>query len=105
MFDESLHHKRRDAQREFQSVMAAAGLHMEHTTYLNGFLLPAIAPARWLRDKLVRPKRITSDFNLRLPGWVNTFLSLVFRSEWVWLRFAPLPLGLSLCALGRKPAS
>lgn len=101
--DESVHHKRRYARRELTDKLRAAGLAPARLTYLNGLLLPLIVPVRWLRDKVVRPKGVTSDFNLDLPAWMNAAFDLIFRSEWLWLRFAPLPLGLSLCALARKP--
>ncbi len=101
--DESVHHKRRYARREFTDKLRAAGLLPARLTYLNCWLLPAIVPVRWLRDKIVRPQGVTSDFNLNLPGWLNRVFDLVFKSEWLWLRLAPLPFGLSLCALGRRP--
>lgn len=101
--DESLHHMRRYRRRELVDKFVAAGFAAEQVTYLNGLLLPLIVPVRWLRDRLTRSKGATSDFNLDLPPWLNTTFLAVFSAERAWLRFAPLPFGLSLCAFARKP--
>lgn len=101
--DESVHHERRYSMREFRNKLGQAGMHPERLTYLNFWLLWPIVPVRWLRDKFTRSKGTTSDFNLDLPDWLNALFTWIFKSEWLWLKFLPLPLGLSICALGRKP--
>lgn len=101
--DESVHHQRRYRRTDLLAKLGRAGLVPRRTTYLNGFLLPLIIPVRWLRDRLVRPKETTSDFHLRLPPWLNAVFLATFRAEWAWVRFAPLPFGLSICVLAEKP--
>jgi SAM-dependent methyltransferase len=102
--DESLHHKRRYRRGELLEKMERAGLAPQKVTYLNAILLPLIVPVRWIRDRITRSKGPTSDFHLNLPRWLNAFFLASFRAEWVWLRFAPLPFGLSLCChAGKEP--
>jgi SAM-dependent methyltransferase len=100
--DESFHHKRRYLRRDLLQKLVAAGLGPRHATHLNALLLPLIVPVRALRDKLTRPRGLTSDFHLNLPRWLNAVFLAVFKSEWLILRFVPLPFGLSLCCLARK---
>ena len=100
--DEAAHHVRRYRRRELLARIRDAGLMPERVTYLDGFLLPLIVPVRWLRDRLVRGRETTTDFHIRLPRWLNALFLRIFVSEWAVLRFAPLPLGLSLCVLARK---
>jgi SAM-dependent methyltransferase len=100
--DESLHHMRRYRRRELVDKFAAAGFAAERVTYLNGLLLPLIVPVRWLRDRLTRSKGASSDFNLELHPALNAAFLAVFSAEAAWLRLAPLPFGLSLCALARR---
>ena len=100
--DESAHHKRRYRRKELLARLAAAGFEPRHVTYFDMFLLPLIVPVRWLRDRIVRPKEVTSDFHLKLPRWLNAVFLAIFVSEWPILKFMPLPVGLSLCCLARK---
>ena len=101
--DESVHHERRYSMKEFRDKLGQAGIPRAHATYLNFILLWPIVPVRWLRDKMHKGETPTSDFNLDLPNWLNGLFHLLFAGEWLWLTFLPLPLGLSICALGRKP--
>jgi len=100
--DESLHHKRRYGKKGLLGLLGRAGLGPVRLTHLNGFLLPAIVPVRWLRDRLTRKRGPTSDFNLDLPGWLNAAFLLAFKAEWMLVRFAPLPFGLTICCMARK---
>jgi len=100
--DESLHHWRRYGRKELSARLRLAGLKPVRLTHLNGFLLPAIIPVRWLRDKLTRKRGPTSDFNLNLPRWLNAAFLLAFKAEWRLVRFVPLPFGLTICCLARK---
>jgi hypothetical protein len=88
-----------------REALEAAGFRLDRVTHFNLFLLPAILPVRWLRDKLTRSAGTTSDFNLDLHPALNALFALVFFSEWAVLRFLPLPAGLSLVVLARKPES
>jgi SAM-dependent methyltransferase len=101
--DESVFHKRRYTRKDLKAKLEAAGLVPVLLTNWNLFLLPLIVPTRWLRDRVTRPSGATSDFHLELPKWMNALFYLVFVSEWLILRFLPLPAGLSLVAVVRKP--
>jgi len=101
--DESMHHKRRYTRRTMTAALTDAGFRVEHVTHFNLLLLPAILPVRWLRDRLTRSRGTTSDFNLDLHPVLNTLFRWIFFSEWAVLRFVPLPAGLSLVVLARKP--
>lgn len=103
--DESLHHQRRYDRADLTAKLATAGFRVERVTHFNCWLLPLIVPVRWLRDRVTRPSGVTSDFNLNLPGWLNAAFTLIFCSEWAVLRFLPLPAGLSLVVLARKPGN
>lgn len=100
--DESVHHKRRYSRKELHAKLVLAGFVPERSTYFNGFLLPLIVPVRWLRDKLTRSKGPTSDFNLELHPLLNRLFLFIFTAEWWIIRWMPLPLGLTICSLGRK---
>ena len=102
--DDSMHHLRRYNRRELVAKVQEAGFVPEKVTHINLLLLPLILPVRWLRDKFTRNRGVTSDFNLTLPGWMNFIYKVVFCSEWIWLRFLPLPAGLSLVCVMRKKA-
>ena len=55
-----------------------------------------------MRNLIVRPKETTSDFHLKLHPWLNAAFRTAFQAEWAWVRFAPLPVGLSICVLAEK---
>ena len=102
--DDSMHHIRRYGRKELVGKVWESGFIPEKVTHINLFLLPLIIPVRWLRDKFTRNKGVTSDFNLNLPGWMNFIYKVVFCAEWYWLRFLPIPAGLSLvCVMRKKP--
>ena len=101
--DESVFHKRRYTRADLSKKLSAAGLETVLLTNWNMFLLPLIVPTRWLRDRITRPGGATSDFHMELPKWLNAAFYLVFISEWLLLRFFPLPAGLTLTAVARKP--
>lgn len=103
--DESVHHKRRYSRGELHAKLRQAGYVPERSTYFNGFLLPLIVPVRWLRDKLTRSKGPTSDFNLELHPLLNRLFLFIFTAEWWIIRWVPLPLGLTITSLGRKPVA
>jgi len=104
LHDDSMHHIRRYTWKEVVEKVRSAGFHPEMVTHINLFLLPLILPVRWLRDKFTRKKGVTSDFNLNLPGWMNFIYKVIFCAEWYWLRFVPIPAGLSLvCVMRKKP--
>ncbi len=101
--DDSLHHKRRYTREDLSEKVRAAGFEVLRITHMNALLLPLIVPVRKLRDLLKRGQPPTSDFNLNLPGPLNALFKAAFCAEWGILRFAPLPFGLSLLCIARRP--
>ena len=74
---------------------------------MNALLFPPIAAARMLRrlEHRVRPRLAAqSDFRYPAPGPVNVALSAVFGAEGAIIKRIDIPFGVSLLALGRKPA-
>jgi hypothetical protein len=70
-------------------------------SYYNFFLFPAIVLVRFL-TKLLRLERDESDFS-RTPGFLNGIFAALFGSERFLLRVTPLPWGVSLIAVAKKP--
>lgn len=98
--DERAHHFRRYRRRELERVIRAAGLEIELLSYYNFFLFPAIALVRFVTKALGREEG--SDFD-KSPGVLNGLFASLFASERFLLRLTPLPFGVSLIALVRKP--
>lgn len=97
--DDVTHHYRRYTKREFARVLEEAGLEIERLTYFNTWLFAPIALGRWfMRLTGLRPE---SENQLNAPG-VNAILKAIFASEAAWLRYADLPVGVSLLAIVRK---
>lgn len=106
--DEVNMHKRRYVAPELRAALEAAGFEIVRLSYMNAVLFPPIAAARLFRrlEHRLRPKLAAeSDFRYPAPGPVNGVLSAVFGAEGAIIRRADIPFGVSLLALGRKPAS
>ena len=99
--DEALHHKRRYRKRELVRKLGSAGLAVEFHSYFN-FLLFGPALAIRLMDRL-RPGTARSGSKPTLPI-LNRCLRFIFESEARLLEWLNPPFGLSIVALGRKPA-
>jgi glycosyltransferase involved in cell wall biosynthesis len=88
--DRALGHRRRYERRDLVRVLEEAGFRVEHTGFLN-----RPGAAAWLVNGVLL--RRTS-----MPGmqvWLQNFLVPLLRAE----RALPLPFGLSLLAVARKP--
>lgn len=107
--DELNGHRRRYRAGTVRRLLEAEGFSVERITYFNTLLLPAVAFVRWAQ-RLMPARRSASsvppsEFGLTLPGWMAWCCERVFRLEARWLRHAPLPFGVSLCALARAGAA
>lgn len=94
------HHKRRYVRSEMIRRVTDAGLTPVRTTYFNTLLFPLVAAIRLLRNALGRD---SDDEALPSPG-LNRALTAVFSAERHLVGRVPLPAGVSLLVLARKPA-
>jgi len=97
--DAVIHTARRYARADLVRMAAAAGLGVERLCWFNATLFPL---ARWRRRRSAGgPAR--SDVALP-PAPINAILSAWLRAEAWWTLRLPLPVGLSLFAILRRPA-
>jgi SAM-dependent methyltransferase len=97
--DAAHHHFRRYTKKQLKELFLRSGLEIELLSYFNTLLYPPIAAAR-IAGKLLR--RETSDD--RLPGErVNAALERIFGLEAGVLGRVPMPFGVSLVAVVRRP--
>ncbi len=98
--DAAHHHFRRYTKKQLKELFLRSGLEIELLSYFNTLLYPPIAAAR-MAGKLLR--RETSDD--RLPAErVNATLERIFSLEAGVLGRVPMPFGVSLVAVARRPA-
>lgn len=98
--DEALHHKRRYRKPELARKLTEAGLEVEFLSYFNTLLfVPALAV------RLIDRQRpgIARSGSGRIPAMLNRCLAFIFGLEAGLLDRFPLPFGLSVAALARKP--
>ena len=98
--DAAHHHFRRYTKKQLKELFLRSGLEIELLSYFNTLLYPLIAAAR-IAGKLLR--RDSSDD--KLPGErVNAALEKIFGVEAGVLGRVPMPFGVSLVAVVRRPA-
>ena len=97
------HHKRRYVARRLRACLEGAGFEVEHLSYYNSLLFPAVAAVRVLERFL--PSR-SSAADLRMPGKVtNKLLRGILSSERHIVSRMRIPFGISLIAIARKKCS
>ena len=98
--DELHHHKRRYRLSPYRAMFEAAGLTVLTASYFNTVLYAPIAAVRAL-------KRVTgstaADDDAMPPAPLNRLLTGLFAAEGPWLRHAPLPTGVSIVLIARRP--
>jgi len=103
--DEALYHLRRFSARELRNKLRAAGFEPVRMRYTMAFLF---APAFLLRLAQGWAKRgvypATTELALP-PRWLNRLLIALLALESRVLSFLPLPFGISLIAIAKKPRS
>ncbi len=100
--DFSHHHRRRYRAEELASLIREAGFETVYLSYYNFFLFPFVAVARLVRRRAASPDG-THDLDVPIEPF-NRLLYLVFSSERFILGKLSFPIGISLIALGRRPA-
>ena len=98
--DQAHHHFRRYSKRELQRAVREAGFEVQLLSYFNTLLFPLVAAAR-IVGKITR-KEFADD---SLPGALaNAALQKIFSLEAGWSARMPMPFGVSLVAVVRRPA-
>ena len=97
--DVAVHTRHRYTTAEVRQKVSDAGLLVVRLSYANCVLFP-IAVAKRLAENLL-PHMTGSDVGTPPPG--NSLLLAVLSAEAAWLRRWPLPWGLSVLCLARKP--
>ena len=98
--DVAHHHFRRYSRRELQRVVREAGFEIQLLSFFNSLLFPLVAAARVI-GKLTR-KESADDHLPSAP--VNAVLEKVFGLEAGIVGRVPMPFGVSLIAVLRRPA-
>lgn len=98
--DRALHHVRRYRKTEFRELVVGTGLKVLRFSYFNTGLSPLVALIR-----LLRPDNGTAVSDTQGVPFspLNNLLKLIFAAEKLWLPYAPLPWGVSLICVARKP--
>ncbi|HVN00710.1 MAG TPA: class I SAM-dependent methyltransferase [Caulobacteraceae bacterium] len=98
--DEAHHHKRRYRMADYRALFEAAGLRIVKASYFNTLLFPPIAAIRALK---MATGSTAADDDAMPPAPVNALLAGLFGAELTWLKLAPLPLGVSIVVIARRP--
>ena len=99
--DRRLHHYRRYNKQQFRRLLTVNGAEIELLTYFNTFLFPPAAAVRYM-SKIVKTRDATADLEVP-PAFLNAIFEPIMKSEAQLLGRVPLPMGLSLGAVIRKP--
>lgn len=99
--DELHHHKRRYRLKDYRALFAAAGLEIVRASYFNTVLFAPIAAIRALK---MATGSTAADDDAMPPALINRLLTGLFGAELVWLRHGPLPIGVSIVLIARRPA-
>lgn len=104
--DDLNYHKRRYDAALLRDCLEGAGFTIEKLSYFNTILFPAVAAVRVGRRIFSggRQQPPKSDFSMPPPA-LNRLLTGLFSLEAGWVAGGTLPVGVSLIAVARKPAS
>jgi SAM-dependent methyltransferase len=102
--DEVIHTARRYTKRALLELAAAGGLGIARLSYFNCTLFPLVAALRLLVRRPGRSAHGESDVRA-MPWLVERVLTSVLRTEGRVIMSRPLPWGLSLFAILRKPVA
>lgn len=97
-------HYRRYTGRQLRTALDAAGFDVEHLTYFNTALFPAVAAVRLLRRAVRAPRADRSDFETG-PASLHRPLARLLAAEAGPVSRRGLPFGVSLAAVARPRVS
>jgi SAM-dependent methyltransferase len=98
--DVSHHHHRRYVKSKLSDLAREAGLRPVRTTYFNSLLFPVVAAVRFIKAVSGMGER---EDDAMPPAGLNRLLTALFSSERHLIGRVPLPAGVSLLMLARKP--
>jgi len=101
--DRVSHHYRRYTRSALRSKLRSTGFAVDKLSYVNTLLFPVVFAGRLALRLSGRADRLTSENELH-PSWSNGLLTSVFSTERVMLRWANLPIGVSLFAIASRPS-
>ncbi len=102
--DEINHHKRRYRLKTLKQVVKKAGYEISYGSYFNTFLFPVVAIVRSLAKLLPKQNNNQISSDLVVPSKpVNQILKSLFANERYLINKFPLPFGVSVLLLARKP--
>ncbi len=102
--DDINHHKRRYRLKGLKQVVKKAGYELNYSSYFNTFLFPVVAIVRVLAKLLPKQNNNQISSDLVVPSKpVNQVLKWLFASERYLINKFPLPFGVSILLLARKP--
>lgn len=99
-WDEYNEHYRRYTVGGFARTARAAGLNVERISYWNTVSVAPAVLVRW-KDRLLGTKFKDLEFP-KVPRFVNAALIAYGYLERAWLKYLPLPMGLSVWAVLRR---
>jgi SAM-dependent methyltransferase len=99
--DELHHHKRRYRMRAYRAMFQDAGLQIVKASHFNTLLFPPIAAVR--AAKMLTGSKSADDDSMP-PAPLNALLGGLFAAERHWLAHAPLPFGVSIVLIARRPS-
>lgn len=103
--DEVNHHFRRYTSAHLRRVLLQAGLQLERVSYWNSTLFFPTTAIRLLQRLMVSSRSdipYTGDLK-QVPSWLNKALGQLLSTENTILQHLPLPVGVSVFAIARKP--
>ena len=97
--DKAHHHFRRYTRKQLEELFLRSGLEIELLSYFNSLLFPLVAAARLVGKILAR-----DSADDKLPNaFVNRLLDKIFGLEASLIGRIPMPFGVSLVAVLRRP--
>jgi SAM-dependent methyltransferase len=100
--DETFQHRRRYTSRQLRAVVLAAGLEPLRVTYLHCAIFPVALAWRLISYRLGAGRFAPKTDFWPVPSWLNGILAGIYRLESSWLRFANLPIGVSVACVAQK---
>lgn len=100
--DREHHHYRRYSRKTMRRLLQEAGLEIQMMNHWNCALFPAALAVRLL-EKTIRRRGATIGSRIPVP-WLNRLLQRAVSAERHLIPRLPLPFGLSLVILARKPS-
>lgn len=98
--DEVRQHRRRYLKRTLLDMVRAVGFRPVYSSYFNTWLFPAIAAIRLVRRAFGNGR---GDDDTLPPPFLNWLLTKIFSSERYLIGRVPLPMGVSIIVVARRP--